>query len=188
MASTCLSVAKLISLFEKLTFQPIWVFACIPNFCFFASLLSFLGVTQSASHLPVYQPAVISSHPFFQNLNLWPIFSSFRFVDLPVWSICDCKQLPRHYLPSTFLYLLFYFCEISFISGSQGNAMWARGTALPVSVLISGNGNKIFHIWGCQQDFSGNVNKISHPWRCQQDFSSPEMPTRKSKVYTSAVM
>ena len=79
-------------------------------------------------------------------------FFSFRFVDSLVWSIYDCKQLPRHYSPSTFLHFLFYFCEISFISGSQGNAMWARGTALPVSVLIS-----------------RNVNKISHPWRCQQE-------------------
>ena len=54
MASTCRSVAKLISLFEKLTFQPIWVFACIPNFCFFAWLLSFLGVREGERERDFY--------------------------------------------------------------------------------------------------------------------------------------
>ena len=141
----------------------------------------FLGVTQSASKLPVYQPSVISSHLFFQNLNLWTtfIFQVCRFTRLEHLRLqAATAALLTKYIFSFSIWFLWFF----FISGSQGNAMWARGTALPVSVLISGNGNKIFHIWGCQQDFSGNVNKISHPWRCQQDFSSPEMPTRKPKV------
>ena len=146
----------------------------------------FLGVTQSASKLPVYQPSVISSHLFSQNLNLRTIFffQVCRFTRLEHLRLqAATAALLTKYIFSFFILFLWNFFHFWFTGKCDVSSR--NSSTCQCSNLCK-----------CQQDFSYLRMAKRFLWKCQQDISSLKMPTRflisiktrKPKVCTSAVM